>query len=74
MEKPDIFRTNVRLAMDAKGVSITELARRIGTDRANMSRILSGSEAVTIQRADRIANALDEKLEELLVEKVLQQA
>lgn len=68
MDKSEVFRTNVRHAMDAKGVTITELATRIGTARPTMSRVLSGAEAVTLQRADRIATALGEKLEELLVE------
>lgn len=74
MDKSEIFRTNVRNAMDAKSISITELARRIGTARPTMSRVLSGSEAVTLERADRIAHAVGERLESLLIEPSLQHA
>lgn len=68
MEAPDVFRTNVRKIMDANGVTMTELAARVGTSRPGVSRILSGEDNVTLPRADRIAKALGCKLTDLLTE------
>lgn len=63
----EIFRTNVRNVMDERGLKIAELARAIGTARPSMSRILSGKERVTLDRAERIAHELRVELADLLL-------
>lgn len=65
----DVFRRNVRRVMDERGINITELAEKIGTSRPAMSRILSGIDGVTIDRAERIAKALKQRLADLFLEK-----
>lgn len=64
----DRFRANVRHVMDERGLTITELAERISTSRPGMSRILSGDDGVTLDRAERIAKALKIPLSELISE------
>jgi transcriptional regulator with XRE-family HTH domain len=50
-------------AMKAKGVSRSELADRLGTSRAFITKLLSGHENVTLKTLVRVANALDCSLE-----------
>lgn len=69
----DVFRHNVRLLMDDNGLTITALAEKIGTSRAGVSRILSGDDGVTLDRAERIATALGFPLASLLTEKISRQ-
>lgn len=64
----DVFRANAATAMRFRGLTITELAAAAEVDRPNMSRILAGKEKVTIERAERIANALEIHLSDLLSE------
>jgi plasmid maintenance system antidote protein VapI len=66
MQAADAFRENVRAKLPEKYKSISALARAAGIQQASMSKILSGHEAVTLQRAERIAAALDSTLQELL--------
>lgn len=61
-----IFATNVRRHLEIRSLSIQDLATATGINRANMSRILHGHENVTLQRAERIAEALDVSLAELV--------
>ena len=67
----DRFRQNVRLLMDDRGLTITELAESVGTSRPGLSRILSGQDGVTLERAERIAKALKVRLSDLLEENFL---
>lgn len=69
-----MFRKSVRQVMDQQDLTITELAERVGTSRSGMSCILSGKDGVTIERADRIAKALDVKLSDLISGKIPQLA
>ncbi len=62
----DIFRKNVRAALDAQDMTITELSVRVGTSRPAISFILSGRDGVGLERADRIAKALGFTVAELL--------
>lgn len=64
----DVFRTNVRVIMRSRGLTITQLADECGTSRPGLSRILSAKDGVTLDRADRIADALGLPLRELLSE------
>lgn len=51
------FIEQIRRLIDSRGMTITAAADAIGIDRANLSRILSGKEGVTVERAEKIANA-----------------
>jgi len=70
----ETFRVSVRKSMDDKGVTIQKLADTIGTSRPSMSRILSGGENVSLERAVRIADALETCVSELLGEIILEHA
>lgn len=63
-----LFRENVKQILDERGMTITEFAEQVGTSRPSMSRILSGEDGVTIDRAERIAIALNLPLRKLLSE------
>lgn len=65
------FRKNVRRLMDDRELTITELAEAVGTSRPGLSRILSGQDGVTLERAERIAKALKISLPDLLEENFL---
>lgn len=65
----DLFRHNVRFIMDRDGITMQALAERVGTSRPGISRILSGQDGVTLNRAERIAKALGEPLFALLGER-----
>lgn len=67
MEAAELFRLNVRFQLEKQQRSGSELARSAGIQQANISRILSGREAVTLQRAERIADALETPLIALLL-------
>lgn len=61
-----IFASNVRRHLDLRSMSIQDLADVCGIHRANLSRILHGHENVTLERAERIAEALEVTLAELV--------
>lgn len=63
------FRENVRGILTARRLSIAEVANDTGLSRPGLSRILNGHEAVTIDRAERIAEYLAVPLIELLQQK-----
>lgn len=62
----DIFRRNVAHVIGERGITMEELAKACKTSRPNISRILSGDEQVSLERAGRIAKALDLPLSELV--------
>lgn len=64
----EVFRERVLELLKEQGVSISELARRVGTSQSGMSRILNGHEGVGLDRAERIADALGTSLAEILQE------
>lgn len=66
----EVFRENVRSVMESRDLNITELAILVGTSRPGMSRILSGEDGVTIERAERIAKALRIPLQKLFSKKL----
>lgn len=67
MEATELFRTNVRETMNRKGLTIAKLASLAGTSASGMSCILSGKDGVTLERAERIATALESPLVALLL-------
>lgn len=62
------FRHNLLILMRARGMSQRELADATGIGKPGVCRILAGKEQVTLQRAQRIADAFDLTLPELLSE------
>lgn len=53
--------------LDAKGMSRSELARRVGCGRSQITEYINGeSKEPTLTRAKKIADALDVPLEEML--------
>jgi len=66
----ELFRRNVRTVLEERGMSIAELANVTKSSRPGLSRVLSGDDGITIERADKIAKALDFTLSELLEEKL----
>lgn len=62
----DTFRRNVARVLVARGMTQRELALLSETKSPNISRILSGSEQVSLERAGRIAKALKVDITELL--------
>lgn len=62
----NVFSANVRRHLDLRGLTIQDLSDASGIARPNLSRILHGHENVTLERAERIASALDVTLAELV--------
>lgn len=52
------FCQQIKAFIDASGMTVCAAAEMAGIDPGNFSRILNGKERVTIDRAERIANAL----------------
>ncbi len=61
-----ILNRNVRLKLAEKGMTVKDLAERIGLYREALSRILNGKVDTTIGNAERISEALDTPLCELI--------
>lgn len=62
----NIFCKNVRTALEARGMTLTSLAEATGIHRPNLSKILSGKEGVTLDRAGVISSALGYSLSDLV--------
>jgi transcriptional regulator with XRE-family HTH domain len=60
------FRKNVARILFERGMTINELALLSESSRPTISRVLSGKEQVTLDRAGRIAKALHLDLAELV--------
>ena len=66
-QKPaDVFRRNVAAVLHDRDMTMEELAKLCDTSRPNISRILSGLEQVSLERAGRIAKALHLPLSDLV--------
>ena len=52
------FAEQLRTIIDEAGLTMQAASVMIGIDKGNLSRIVNGKEGVTIERAERIANAL----------------
>ena len=61
------LQTNVEALLEEKGWSIQELADRLEMDRSQLSKIIRGKNAATIQTQERIAEGLELKLYELFM-------
>lgn len=60
------FRKNMRLALDANGMTQQDLAVVSGISPVNISRILSGKEGVTLERAEKLSIAAGFPLSEMI--------
>lgn len=63
------FRARMADLMRQRELTQMELAELAGTSHSGISRILSGEEAVTLDRGERIAGALGVALSQMLPEK-----
>ena len=61
-----LFNDNVRKKLAEKGLTVRELAERIGMFREALSKILNGHVDTTMGNAQRIADGLDTPLFELI--------
>jgi len=66
MSKTQLFVANVNALIDAGDISISEIARRAEVSRPELSRVLNGLQGLTIERAEKIAAAVDMPLDVLL--------
>lgn len=62
------FRHNLLILMRARGMSQRQLSQATGIGQPGVCRILAGKEHVTLERAQRIADAFELTLPELLSE------
>lgn len=60
------FRKNVRVAVEFRDTTFTELAQKAQAGRPGLSRLMNGDQKATIERAGRIAAALNIPLPRLL--------
>ena len=65
----ELFRTNVAALLREQEHTITEMAETLGLARPSLSRVLSGKEGITLERAQKIAEFLGVTVAELLSEK-----
>lgn len=68
------LQKNLALLLRSRSMTQRDLAERTSIRQANISRILSGKENVTLDRAERLAKAFDLSLPEMLsdnLEKIL---
>lgn len=70
-EKYRAIGSNIRMVRNAIGISQTELANRVGSDKSAISRYENGTQRPSLETLMRIADALDVDLVDLLKEKVI---
>jgi transcriptional regulator with XRE-family HTH domain len=68
------FAEDVWLAMERQGLCRAELARKLGTSQAYVTKVLRGNANFTIRSMARLAMALDMELRVELVPKQLERA
>lgn len=61
------LQKNVESLLEEKGWSKQDLADKLGMDRSQLSKIIRGQNAATVQTLERIAEGLDMKLYELFM-------
>lgn len=66
MSATEWFRENLEARRIEKGMTRSALAKAAGTYPANITRIFQGTEDLTLERAERLANAVDTNLFVLL--------
>lgn len=63
---PEFFRTNLRAAMLAKGITQRELAIESETSYPYVNRVLCGLTAPTLPRCEKLADAIGFRLSDLI--------
>ena len=63
------FRSNLRQALDDQDLSLRAAAERCGITYAYLHRILAGQVSPSLEICDKIADALDFELPEMLLKK-----
>jgi transcriptional regulator with XRE-family HTH domain len=58
---------SIKEARRLKGITQTELARRIGTNQKVVSRYETGKQIPSLKRAEQIAQALSVRLDKLTI-------
>lgn len=66
MTKTQMFVANVNAVREAEGLSVSEIARRAGIARPELSKLLNGLGGLTIERAEKISNAIGVPLDVLI--------
>jgi len=74
MQASEIFCQNLKDVVEQRRLKISELAKMVGIARPTMSDIINGKENVTLNRAQRIAQAIDVPLTTLLEENAMHHA
>jgi len=64
------FSQNLKRILEARGWSKQHLADLCGIDRAYVSRLISGEHSPSLELSERIANACDLELYEILTPKI----
>ncbi len=63
----DNFRRNFAVSLSAReDLTISEVARRTGTSRAYIHRVLDGAVCPTLDTCERLAKAIDRPLGDLI--------
>ena len=70
MTETQLFVANVNAIIEAEGLSVSEIARRAGVQRAELSRFLNGQTDATITRSAKIAKAVGVSLGVLLSRRI----
>lgn len=68
-EKYRAIGSNIRMVRNAAGISQTELANRVGSNKSAISRYENGAQRLSLETLMRIADALGVDLVDLLKEK-----
>lgn len=69
-EKYKAIGSNIRMVRNATGISQTELANRVGSDKSAISRYENGTQKPSLETLMRVADALNIDLIDLLKEKM----
>lgn len=70
-EKYKTIGSNIRMVRKATGISQTELANRVGSDKSAISRYENGRQKLSLETLMRVADALDVDLVDLLKGKLI---
>lgn len=57
-----MIRDSIKKAMEKRGMSKYELARRIGVNPSNVGRFLDGEQSMTISNLEKVFHELDLKI------------
>lgn len=64
-----IMELRIREILESKDIKVSSLAETVGITRANMSNIVNGKSTPSLETLEKIANALEVEIWELLISK-----